>query len=91
MQFLDQHWFSITVCDSTERFCGVGSEPRPGNAPSIFWLTRNVSQSSNSQKLGADTVCAPFPKSKTTLKCFDSISLESTWEMDSLQDMFQLH
>ena len=76
---------SLTVFESSERFCGVGSDPRPGNVPSIFGFTRNVSQPSNSQKLGADTACAPLPKSKTTLKCFDSINLESMCEMIPLR------
>ena len=67
---------SITDFERTERFCGVGSEPRPGNIPSIVSLTRIVSQFTFLQKLGAVTACAPFPKSKTTLKDFDSISLE---------------
>ena len=77
--------FSRTAFESSERFCGVGSDPRPGNAPSIFSLTRNVSQSSSSQKLGADTACAPLPKSKTTLRRFDFINSESTCEMIPLR------
>gem|GEM_PF-5561508 len=28
--------FLITDSESSERFCGVGSEPRPGNEPSMF-------------------------------------------------------
>ena len=28
--------FSRTIFESSERFCGVGSDPRPGNVPSIF-------------------------------------------------------
>ena len=31
-------FFSITVFESSERFCGVGSDPRPGNVPSIFLI-----------------------------------------------------
>ena len=69
--------FSITVFERIERFWGVGSEPRPGNIPSRVSLTRMVSHFIVSQKFGAETICAPFPKSKTTLKGFDSISLES--------------
>ena len=69
--------FSKTVFERTERFCGVGSEPRPGNLPSTISFTRITSQLNFLQKSGAVTACAPLPKSKTTLKGFDSIRLES--------------
>ena len=74
-----------TVFESSERFCGVGSDPRPGNVPSMLGFTKNVSHPSISQKLGADTACAPLPKSKTTLKCLDSINLESICEIIPLR------
>ena len=67
-----------TVEESSSRLYGVGSEPLPEKFPSICSLIIITSQPSCSHNFPAVIICAPFPRSNTTLNFLDLILSTST-------------